>query len=136
MTREYVAELVAAHPGIREVWLFGSRANGRAGPKSDWDYLVFGEHSLLNTLHLATQFDRPGIDLLFEGAPGIAAQPWPRDFQKILCLGHEPGGLRWRKIADTLAEYSEPVNRDLGASPSMVTEFRTAKAVLVYRRAS
>jgi predicted nucleotidyltransferase len=41
MTTQYVAELTATYPGIREVWLLGSRANGTATEASDWDYLVF-----------------------------------------------------------------------------------------------
>lgn len=37
----WLAEVVRRHPGIAEVWLIGSRANGTETPESDWDFLVF-----------------------------------------------------------------------------------------------
>ncbi|WP_157798181.1 type VII toxin-antitoxin system MntA family adenylyltransferase antitoxin [Aeromonas cavernicola] len=35
-----LAALAAAHPEVRVLWLYGSRAKGNAGPHSDWDLAV------------------------------------------------------------------------------------------------
>ena len=42
---EYILELVASSPSIREAWLFGSRAAGSARPESDWDFLAFTDEA-------------------------------------------------------------------------------------------
>jgi hypothetical protein len=135
VTQAYIERLVSAYPSIREVWLFGSRANNREREGSDWDYLVFGDDDrLLNSLHLDTQFNEPGIDLFFLAAPGIAMKPWIDATHKNLRLDDAPGNLNWRVMSATVAQYSEPINRELDNSPGLMTKFRTAKAVLVYRR--
>ena len=35
-----VAEIGRAAPGLREIWLIGSRANGTAAPASDCDFIA------------------------------------------------------------------------------------------------
>jgi Polymerase beta, Nucleotidyltransferase len=53
MTTEYVSALVSAYSAIREVWLYGSRANETARPDSDWDYLAFADEATLVSLSQA-----------------------------------------------------------------------------------
>jgi predicted nucleotidyltransferase len=48
MTGRYIRDLVAAYPAVKEVWLYGSRANGYADPDSDWDYLAFADDDTLS----------------------------------------------------------------------------------------
>jgi hypothetical protein len=94
---------------------------------------VFGDEAgLLNSLCRDTRFNEPGIDPLFVAAPGIATNPW--DTAKVLRLGQGLENLNWRVVSPREAEYSEPINRDLDGPQAIVTKFRTAKALLVYRR--
>jgi hypothetical protein len=87
MTTQYIDELVAKYPSIREVWLFGSRANGTAHAGSDWDYLVFGgDDGLLNALCQDVCFKRPKIDLFIVATPTKAMKPWNGGDCKVLDL--------------------------------------------------
>ncbi len=136
MTQQYVKELTGAYPGIREVWLLGSRANGTATEVSDWDYLVFlGDDRIFNALCQDRRFKRSGIDLLVIGSLGdIASCPWTEDdgYTKTLGLGDKPNGIRWRLVSATEACYFEPTDRQSEGSLSMVTAYRPAKALRVY----
>jgi hypothetical protein len=131
MTREYVDRLVAAHRAITHVWLFGSRANGRERPGSDWDYLAFGSPHVLNDLARDEQFNVADIDLLYVGTPGVAMSPWSNSRWKKLRLDAD---LEWRQVSESMAEYREPASRELGSAPAMVTVVRKANALLVYSR--
>ena len=136
MTAHYLRALVDAHPSIREIWLFGSRANGRARPESDWDYMVFSDDDrLLNCLHLDTQFDRPDIDLFIVAAPMVAMKPWAGERQKMLRLDDEPGNLNWKVISATEVEYVETKGRGQPDLADIAVDIRQARAELVYRRA-
>lgn len=102
----YVAELVAAYPSIREVWLYGSRANGTAREKSDWDYLAFADAATLAALRRETRFDREGIDLMVVTDGVRFEQPWiDPGGKKEGTLAPEFGGMHWRKMSATEARY-------------------------------
>jgi hypothetical protein len=97
---ERVIALVEAHPGVREIQLVGSRAEGRANERSDWDFRVDTPHfgavaealpRLLEPLDpLAAQWDRLSpeqcwmlmlrgpakVDLIFPDEPHALAPPW------------------------------------------------------------
>jgi hypothetical protein len=133
MTTQYIAELTTAYPSIREVWLFGSRANGTERPDSDWDYLVFGDDDrLLGFLHMDTRFNVPYIDLMIVCWPH-AAKPWIDDRQKLLNLNDDPGNMAWHVEPRTATEttYIQTKERE---PPSFEVDVRRVKALLVYRR--
>ena len=130
----YVERLSAAFPCIREVWLFGSRANGGAGPNSDWDYLVFTDDGgLLNRLHLDPTFRHADVDLFVCADGRIAAAPWcPQgEQQKQLLLDNEFGCLNWQCVSDDEAEYTETKEASPGDVNSIV---RKRRAIRVYLR--
>ena len=136
MSQQYIAQLIKAYPSIREIWLFGSRANGTATEESDWDYMVLGDDAgAMNALHHDVQFNEAGIDLMFVG-PGIdieAMKPWPEPdrYWKKLGLGTAPGGINWRIISETEAQYTVYKDRRPG---SLETDPHTLIAKLVFRR--
>jgi hypothetical protein len=137
MTLQYVDELVSTYPSIREVWLFGSRANGTEREDSDWDYLVFGDDDrLLNTLCQDVRFKQPGIDLLFAGTADLASSPWtePDGYRKTIGLGKASGGMDWREVTPAEAFYREPADRKSEGPLKIETTFQTARAALQYRR--
>ena len=61
---EYVQSLVSLAPDVREIWLFGSRANATERPDSDWDLLVFGLPKAFSQLEGAKELHRPDVDCL------------------------------------------------------------------------
>jgi hypothetical protein len=136
MTQEYVERLVKAYPSLREIWLFGSRANRTETPRSDWDYMAFGDDAgAMHALHHDLQFNEAGVDLMFAG-PGVdveAMKPWPEPdgHWKKLGLSAAPGGIRWRILSDTEAQYTVYKDRRPG---SIETDPYTLNAKLVYRR--
>jgi hypothetical protein len=95
-----VISTVQRHPSVRSVRLVGSRAEGRASPQSDWDYLVVTDDfgTLADDLSnlcapldpLAQQWDRLSshyvwmlmlrgpvkIDLIFPDEPHEPEPPW------------------------------------------------------------
>ena len=133
MTAEYRDGLVLAYPCIREIWLFGSRANNRARPDSDWDYLVFTDHaSLMNQLCHDARFDDEGIDLfVVEEGLRVALNPWDRKgIARMLNLNPGDANLNWEKVSPIEAHYTE--TKDIPGSFNV--DVRRARANLVYRR--
>lgn len=73
----YVSALVEKYPTIREVWLFGSQANGTATLDSDWDLLVFSESDIFELLKNDLTIQSEKIDLLVRfGQEAEAKKPW------------------------------------------------------------
>lgn len=54
----YIKNLVTSFPAIREIWLFGSRANQTFMEESDWDLLAFADITVLESLQQCHQFHR------------------------------------------------------------------------------
>ena len=68
LTPSYIADrleqLTAVALDLVDVWLIGSRANGREQQNSDWDFLAFGTQRTLSTLQSLTQFHYEDWDFL------------------------------------------------------------------------
>jgi predicted nucleotidyltransferase len=128
MTRAFVDEPLQAFPSVREVWLFGSRANGAERPDSAWDYLIISEDSsLMNRMHQDRRFDRPNIDALVISGE-FATRPWPvedESWKKLRMIDD----LEWTPISATLATYRSVKERFLG---SFAVELRTLQARRVH----
>jgi predicted nucleotidyltransferase len=60
----YLEQIVSVAPGVREIWLVGSRANGTARPDSDWDFIVFGDSHTFSQLQAAADLHRIDVDCL------------------------------------------------------------------------
>ena len=98
----YLAKLRRNIPGIKEIWLFGSRANDAAREDSDWDFWVFGDARTLNTFRGRVDYDRADIDLLIVYDGDRFEGPWERPLKR--------GSLtkwKWNRKSDDLAEYEE-----------------------------
>ena len=105
MTDEYVRDLVSKHPTITEVWLFGTRANGRERDDSDWDYFVFADVDTYMSIQSDGSLRDPNIDLLVVHNPSKGAwhSPWRHGTR-----GYKDGLLSawcWRFLTDKEAEY-------------------------------
>jgi len=96
----YLDDLVARVPGIREVWLFGSRANGRAREASDWDLLVRGDAHTMSTLQSTDAFRSDLVDIFVTVDDDEFLQPWG--------VNPKRGWLeewQWVQISPTEASY-------------------------------
>lgn len=103
---EYLAKLVAAYPSIREVWLFGSRANGSDKAESDWDYMAFADEATYAALQRDLRFHCDGIDLMIVRDGSQFAKPWTDDGRpKGGTLAKEPGGFYWERLSSAEATY-------------------------------
>jgi predicted nucleotidyltransferase len=134
VTDHYVERLIGAHKGIAEVWLFGSRADGKPGADSDWDYMVFlTDQREFNAICQDRDLDKPEIDL-FVVVGSRAMRPWPvRDGQnKVLLLDASPEGMNWAAQGAT-ATYQSREERRPG-SPSFETVVRQRVAIRVHPR--
>lgn len=76
---DYVAQLVALHPGIHAVWLIGSRARGMERPGSDWDLLIFADVSILSRLSADDELRRRSAELRIVEARPAWPDPLKRD---------------------------------------------------------
>lgn len=100
MSSDYVRRLVTTCPEIREIWLIGSRANGTAKEDSDWDYIVFGNKSVLAELQSDHSLNEPEIDLMIVYNDDDFREPW----------GDQPkhGSLskwEWQQVSSICARY-------------------------------
>ncbi len=96
----YAREVAAAHPGVTEMWLLGSRANGTATEKSDWDILVFADEATLNSFRQDFDSHDSRVDLLVvKSADGRFEKPWGRKKSGSL------ESWQWRRLSDTEASY-------------------------------
>jgi Nucleotidyltransferase domain len=108
MTAEYVGKLTTRYPRIREVWLYGSRANNCWGPDSDWDYLAFADDDTLADLASDVEFHITGIDLMVVADGVRFAKPWIDDGRQktgTLSTDDGAGGLAWKLISPSEARY-------------------------------
>lgn len=110
----YLDRLTFAHPGIRAVWLFGSRANGSSKADSDWDLLAFGDRAILDALRADNTFRHPEVDLFIVHDGNRFESPWPDgDEAKLgrLQNGFEFNpdryvyGYRWKELSEREAAY-------------------------------
>lgn len=86
--------------GAREVWLYGSRANGRDRPGSDYDLLVHASPSTLDALRQRQPW--PDFHVLVGHNRETFTTPWPHEgHNDIVSLS----GLRWRCTSPSTAQY-------------------------------
>ena len=97
---DFLSRITATHPGIREIWLFGSRANGQARPNSNWNLFVFAGQDTLQRLGESSRFRRADIQLLVVKDGDEFREPWG-DKPKQGYLSE----WEWLKISDREAEY-------------------------------
>ena len=127
----YVAELVGAYPAIREVWLFGSRANGTAREDSDWDYLAFGDWIVLDAIRSDARFRREGVDLLIVTNGVRFETPWLNPIGLNWgSLKDDMEGLRWKQLSPTTATYT--ATKSVGARSWDIEVLPNQKARRVY----
>lgn len=98
---EYANALAAASPGVREIYMLGSRANGTAREDSDWDLLIIGNEQTLRFLRTATHLHRADIDCLV-----ATNEEFENAWGEKLKTGSLPGW-KWERLNDFFAEYTE-----------------------------
>jgi predicted nucleotidyltransferase len=117
---EFVRHLVNVAPGIKEIWLLGSRANGTAREDSDWDLLVLGDEETLKTFRRNPSLHRADVDCLvatneqFVNAWGEKAKS-----------GSMPAW-KWERLNDFFAEYTEKKWKDAVDGSGVVSRRRKA----------
>ena len=120
---DHLTRLLAACPGIREIWLIGSRANGTATDRSDWDFLVFADRHAYTALARMPHLNEPDVDLMVLWDRDNFVKPWPEgDREK----GGSLTGWKWERHSDAWATYMERKWADGGAIS------RTAHAVRIW----
>ncbi|WP_411728425.1 nucleotidyltransferase family protein [Methyloglobulus sp.] len=96
----YLSKLSHRHIAVKEIWLFGSRANGTATGESDWDLIVFGENGLFNSIASDTEVHRDDVDLLVVNeVTGNFNKPWGSEKAGSL------KGWKWEIRSETEASY-------------------------------
>lgn len=127
---KYVVDLVVAYPSIREVWLFGSRANGSARLESDWDYMAFADDATLTALRADSRFHRARIDLKIVTDGIQFAAPWPGPGRSDNgSLAKVDGGWHWHRLSPTQVTYR--ATKAPGVEGATVQIFEQS-ALLVY----
>ncbi len=100
--KEYIERLTRGYPGIKSIWLFGSRANNSHRADSDWDLLVFADQHVFEELKRNKNFHDDRIDLLIVFNDNDFEKPWPDD------KGAKHGSLKnwdWAETSTQLATY-------------------------------
>ncbi len=99
---EFIESIGAACAALSSIWLVGSRANGSATEKSDWDFLAFGSEEAHRFLQDASQFHRPDVDFL------VVVNG--EDFRCAWGEKDKSGSLsswEWAQSSERQAEYTE-----------------------------
>jgi len=100
--RDYLERLVEKHACVSAIWLIGSRANGCSHAQSDWDFLVFGDDSTLQSMRCDPSLKRDNIDLLVVYDGNSFEEPW----------GENPKGgnltkWQWSEVSENEAKYMQ-----------------------------
>ncbi len=97
---DFLSRLTQAHPGIREIWLLGSRAKGDERTDSDWNLLAFADQDTFERLCSNARFRRVGVELLVVRDGDEFREPWG-DKPKHGYLSE----WEWVKTSDREAQY-------------------------------
>ena len=97
---DFLSEITQAHPGIREIWLLGSRAKGQARPNSDWNLFVFADEDTFQQLGSNVQFRRADVELLVVRDGDEFREPWGDNPKQGYLSEWE-----WVKTSDKEAQY-------------------------------
>lgn len=105
---DWLQELVAEAQQSTEIWLFGSRADGRFRADSDWDFLIKGSSTLLPRLREArTRLQRDDVDLLaLEDGEPTAVGPWNSNKRFSLDAA-------WHQLSTDYVEYDGTKGSDV-----------------------
>jgi hypothetical protein len=122
--REFAMGIVAVAPSVKEIWLLGSRANGTAGPDSDWDLLVLADEEALTRLRRTPSLHLPNVDCLV-----ATNQEFVNAWGEKVKSGSMPGW-EWVRLNDFFAEYTEKKWEDAEDGAGVVS--RRRKAVQVW----
>lgn len=93
----FIAKIASMTTEPVEVWLIGSRANGRARPDSDTDLLIFGPDGFLESVRIGLQ-EPTDIDCLVVYDGDNFQDPWQEKSGSL-------GELRWNRVDDQAATY-------------------------------
>ena len=88
---------VASLESVSSVWLFGSRANGKATGASDTDLLVFGGERTIDELRAAVAAPNE-VDCLVVYDGDAYSDPWQEKRGSL-------SNLRWEQLSETEARY-------------------------------
>jgi hypothetical protein len=104
--QKYISQLIKKYPGIKSVWLFGSRANNTSHSNSDWDLLAFADEDTLKALKSDNTFCVDGVDLFVVYNDNDAENPFTemKDSEgtiKRLSLSN----LEWKQVGPHKAKY-------------------------------
>ena len=125
----YVRELASRHKGIREIWLFGSRANNTATETSDWDLLVIADREVLESL--VNDYKEPDfVDLLVVYDRNNFEGPQKRESDGAVKRGSLISW-EWHQVGPEEAEYkaTKPV-----PGSSIHIDVKTLRAIRLYPR--
>lgn len=98
----YLEVLTEKYDSISAIWLIGSRANGCAHEHSDWDFFVFANNDILQSLRCDPTFEQNDIDLLVVYDGDSFIKPWGENSKR--------GNLKkwnWSEKSEILAEYTQ-----------------------------
>ncbi len=98
--KNYLDHLVKKFPQIEAVWLIGSRANSYAKTDSDWDFLVFGNDNILQSLRSNSSFKQNNIDLLIVHNGNTFIEPWGKNQKHGTLVDWE-----WKQTSPNDSEY-------------------------------
>ena len=117
---EFAHAIVKAAPGIKEIWLLGSRANGEGRENSDWDLLVFGTEETLEVLNRTPSLHRADVDCLV-----ATNEQFVNAWGEKLKSGSMPA---WecQRLNDFFAEYTEHKWKDAVDGAGVISRRRKA----------
>lgn len=94
---EFIESIASIASDGVEIWVIGSRANGRARPDSDTDLLIFGPDGLLESIR--ARLGRPeGVDCLVVYDGDNYKDPWQEKSGSLTRL-------KWRALGENAATY-------------------------------
>lgn len=126
---QYITNLVARHPGIKSIWLFGSRANNSYREDSDWDLLVFANQQIFNELKETKSIHDHKIDLLIVFNNKDFENPWPdeKDTKKGTLKDWE-----WNELSPSEATYKSVKYKSAKWFKEDMIECKTLKALKIW----
>lgn len=100
----YLESIIKSFPGIREVWLFGSRANGKSREDSDWDILAVADDPTIEQMNHSRSFHRHDFHVFVSGSRGQFVEPW-KNRSTIFADSGSFEEWNWLRVGPTEAEY-------------------------------
>lgn len=127
--RKIIDDVIARYEGIREIWLFGSRANGTNKENSDWDILIFADQNVLGSLEKENSERYLNLDIMIVFDQDNFRGPWRRESDGA----YKRGNLQdweWKELQSGLATYKATKEVHGRVFP----EKKTCKAIRLFHR--